>query len=66
MIGVGLMTTFKVDTSSGKWIGYQVIAGFGRGLGMQMVRTSLRYRYSFFVSLNSDVAPSLSSLFKAV
>jgi hypothetical protein len=32
------MTTFKVETSSAKWIGYQVIGGFGRGLGMQMVR----------------------------
>jgi len=35
-IGVGLMSTFKVDTHSAKWIGYQVIAGLGRGLGMQM------------------------------
>ncbi|KAE8445747.1 hypothetical protein EG329_012926 [Mollisiaceae sp. DMI_Dod_QoI] len=35
-IGVGLMSTFKVDTSSAKWIGYQVIGGFGRGLGLQM------------------------------
>lgn len=29
------------DTSAGKWIGYQIILGVGRGLGMQMVRFSL-------------------------
>lgn len=34
-IGTGLFTTFKVDTSSGMWIGYQVIYGFGMGLSMQ-------------------------------
>jgi hypothetical protein len=50
MIGVGLMTTFKVDTSSAKWIGYQVIGGFGRGLGMQMVRTSLSSSVLIIVS----------------
>jgi hypothetical protein len=34
-IGAGLMTTFKVDTSKAIWIGYQVIFGFGIGLGQQ-------------------------------
>jgi hypothetical protein len=34
-IGAGLVTTLKVDTGSGKWIGYQIIYGFGLGLGMQ-------------------------------
>lgn len=34
-IGAGLLTTFQIDTSSPKWIGYQVIFGFGLGLGMQ-------------------------------
>jgi hypothetical protein len=34
-IGVGLMYTFKPDTNHSKWIGYQVIAGIGLGLGMQ-------------------------------
>jgi hypothetical protein len=49
-IGVGLTSTFKVDTSSAKWIGYQVIAGFGRGLGAQMVRTSLPLSVLIIVS----------------
>ncbi|KAF9766434.1 hypothetical protein IL306_001169 [Fusarium sp. DS 682] len=34
-IGAGLISTFKVDTSTGKWIGYQIILGFGIGLGLQ-------------------------------
>ena len=34
-IGAGLLTTWKVDTSSGYWIGYQIVYGFGVGFGMQ-------------------------------
>lgn len=34
-IGAGLMTTFATDTGHAKWIGYQVVYGFGLGLGMQ-------------------------------
>jgi MFS family permease len=34
-IGAGLMMTFKVDTRKALWIGYQVIFGFGIGLGQQ-------------------------------
>jgi len=34
-IGYGLITTFEPDTDSGKWIGYQILAGAGIGLGMQ-------------------------------
>lgn len=34
-IGAGLLTTFTVDTGSPKWIGYQIVYGFGVGLAMQ-------------------------------
>lgn len=34
-IGMGLVTTFDLNTSEGVWIGYQIIAGFGIGVGMQ-------------------------------
>jgi MFS family permease len=34
-IGAGLLTTLKVDTPSKTWIGYQILYGFGLGLGMQ-------------------------------
>ena len=34
-IGAGLITTWTPDTMHPKWIGYQVIFGFGMGMGMQ-------------------------------
>ena len=34
-IGAGLITTFTPTTGHAKWIGYQVVFGFGLGLGMQ-------------------------------
>jgi MFS family permease len=34
-IATGLFTTFQTDTGHAKWIGYQVLIGFGIGLGMQ-------------------------------
>ncbi|PGG98474.1 hypothetical protein AJ80_09535 [Polytolypa hystricis UAMH7299] len=34
-IASGLFTTFTVDTGHPKWIGYQVLYGFGLGVGMQ-------------------------------
>ena len=35
-IASGLMYTFDVDTSLGKWIGYQLLYGLAIGLGFQM------------------------------
>ncbi|KAI7155554.1 MFS general substrate transporter [Hortaea werneckii] len=34
-IGAGLITTWTVQTGSPKWIGFQILFGFGVGLGMQ-------------------------------
>lgn len=34
--GAGLLTTFEVDTSAGKWIGYQILYGLGLGLCFQV------------------------------
>ncbi|TQN65339.1 Aspyridones efflux protein [Colletotrichum shisoi] len=34
-VGYGLISTFSPDTSSAMWIGYQIIAGAGVGVGMQ-------------------------------
>ena len=36
-VGCGLMATFSASTPTGKWIGYQILYGTGRGLGLQMV-----------------------------
>ncbi|RAL10653.1 putative MFS aflatoxin efflux pump [Aspergillus homomorphus CBS 101889] len=35
-VGAGLLTTFKVDTGEGKWIGYQIVYGIGLGLCFQI------------------------------
>ncbi|KAI1386648.1 major facilitator superfamily domain-containing protein [Hypoxylon trugodes] len=35
-IGCGLFSLLQPDTSTGKWIGYQIIASSGRGAGLQM------------------------------
>ena len=40
------MATFDAGISTGKWIGYQILYGAGRGLGLQMV--------SFRESLNNS------------
>ncbi|GME34335.1 mfs aflatoxin efflux [Neofusicoccum parvum] len=34
-VGAGLLTTLQVDTSEAKWIGYQILYGFGMGLCFQ-------------------------------
>ncbi|KAK4494425.1 hypothetical protein PRZ48_014723 [Zasmidium cellare] len=34
-IGAGLLTTLQVTTGEGKWIGYQIVYGFGMGLAFQ-------------------------------
>jgi MFS family permease len=35
-IACGLFCTFDGDTSTGKWIGYQLLGGVGNGLGVQV------------------------------
>ncbi|KAI8238259.1 Efflux pump mlcE [Colletotrichum sp. SAR 10_86] len=35
-IGSGLYGTFQPNTSTGKWVGYQILAGVGQGFGFQM------------------------------
>lgn len=35
-IGTGLVYTLDIGSSSGQWIGYQVLAGIGTGLSIQV------------------------------
>ncbi|KAI0127436.1 major facilitator superfamily domain-containing protein [Xylariales sp. AK1849] len=41
-VGNGLVSTFSPTTSTGKWIGYQLILGAGRGAGMQMALIAIQ------------------------
>lgn len=41
-IGAGLLTTFKVDSSAGVWIGYQLLFGIGVGCGMQQTMVAIQ------------------------
>ena len=36
IIGSGLIYTFEIDTSTGQWIGYQIVVGVGVGIGAQI------------------------------
>lgn len=41
-IGSGLITTWQVDTSTGKWVGYQIISGFGTGLAFSLPQIAVQ------------------------
>lgn len=41
-IGAGLITTWQVDSSSSKWIGYQIISGFGTGLALALPQVAVQ------------------------
>ncbi|KAK8190522.1 putative MFS multidrug transporter [Phyllosticta capitalensis] len=41
-VGAGMLTTFRVNTGHPAWIGYQVLLGFGLGLGMQQTNIAIQ------------------------
>jgi MFS family permease len=42
VVGVALITTFTPDTTTGKWIGYQILYGSGCGLAFQQPYTAVQ------------------------
>lgn len=52
-IGSGLISTFMPHTSTAKWVGYQFLAGIGRGCGLQMA--SLFSLFLHLANSNSDL-----------
>ncbi|CAK7262928.1 hypothetical protein SEPCBS57363_000306 [Sporothrix epigloea] len=42
LIASGLFTTFRPSTSTGEWIGYQILGGAGRGFVMQLLSTVIQ------------------------
>jgi len=63
-VGNGLISTFSPGTSTGKWIGYQILLGVGRGLGLQMVRLIFPIAHPTTHPLTFIPLRSQSSLFK--
>ncbi|GIJ92467.1 hypothetical protein Asppvi_011449 [Aspergillus pseudoviridinutans] len=35
-VGTGLLTTLSVTSTTGHWIGYQILTGYGRGMALQI------------------------------
>ncbi|KAF3763197.1 MFS general substrate transporter [Cryphonectria parasitica EP155] len=70
-IGSGLLTTLKVNTTTGQWIGYQILYGFGFGSSMQVpnmaAQTVLaREKVAIGVSLMFFAQMLLGSVFTSV
>jgi MFS family permease len=59
-IGAGLLTTLTMTSNHSKWIGYQIIFGFGLGVGMQQSTTACRT-----VLERKDVPIAMSGIFFA-
>ena len=57
-VGAGLMTTFTRETGSGKWIGYQVLFGFGIGVSMQQPSLAAQNTLD-----RTDIATGVSLMF---
>ena len=41
-VGEGLMTTWTVNTSFSKWVGYQALTGLGIGMGQQQPQVAIQ------------------------
>lgn len=59
-VGAGLIVTFKPDTAPPKWIGYQVLFGWGIGVGMQQPSMAAQN-----VLARKDVSTGVSLMFFA-
>ncbi|KAJ0124042.1 HC-toxin efflux carrier TOXA [Diaporthe amygdali] len=62
-IGAGLLTTFQVDISDDKWIGYQIIYGIGMGLAAQ---TPLMVAQNVVALEDIAIASSLIMMMQAI
>lgn len=56
-VGTGLLTTLQVDSSIGKWFGYQVVAGFGIGFGFQIPLLAVQTVSYLFI--HDSLAPQI-------
>ncbi|KAI1208403.1 major facilitator superfamily domain-containing protein [Annulohypoxylon truncatum] len=56
-IGCGLFSLFRPDTSTRKWVGFQIIASCGRGAGLQMPIVAVQNAVS-----QKDLSPAMALL----
>ncbi|KAK1143590.1 hypothetical protein N8T08_006200 [Aspergillus melleus] len=56
-IGNGLLTTLSPTTSTGQWIGYQILTGFGRGVCLQAPMIAVQNAV-----IPSDISPAMATL----
>ncbi|KAF7159165.1 hypothetical protein CNMCM6106_006298 [Aspergillus hiratsukae] len=62
-VGHGMLSTLSPTSSTGKWIGYQIIVGFGRGLGLQMPFVAVQNTLPpFMVSISMSLLTFLQTL----
>ena len=67
VIGSGLLTTLRPDTSTGKWVGYQILAGTGLGIGYMQGITAVQAVLSpSLVSIGSNIIIFAQSLSGAI
>lgn len=59
-VGAGMMTTFQLHTGHSAWIGFQVLYGFGLGMGMQQPSMAVQTVLS-----QDDIAIGISLIFFA-
>lgn len=62
-IGAGLLTTFHVDISVGRWVGYQIVYGVGMGLAAQ---TPLMVAQNVVALEDIAIASSLIMMMQAI
>ncbi len=41
-VGAAMLSTLKVNSNAGRWIGYQILAGVGAGSGIQIPFISIQ------------------------
>lgn len=49
-VGSGLLSTLTPETPTAKWVGYQIVVGSGRGMGLQMVGYIINFTASFIAA----------------
>ncbi|KAI1450516.1 major facilitator superfamily domain-containing protein [Annulohypoxylon stygium] len=59
-VGCGLFSLLQPDTSTGKWVGFQLIASCGRGAGLQMPIVAVQNAIS-----QKDLSPAMAFIFWA-